>query len=286
MAWGYTAGQFAVHAAYTIDGMRPLAGVEKKDSSAEILVNMSIELIIGFCMPEYATMRQMTDIFCQVRRKQTMRCRRASAQLLPDVPGRCGRRGFGCQKRVPPGRPQPTGEKACQKRVACADDVLAAAACAPYSRLASAGVDDGSFRRERDDAAVGSGNGFSPSAQRPGKTSEFLPVHDAHIRVPREACHFKMRVIKNRIGRRKDKGAMTPPCVPEDRQSKIPIATSSVDAHPIACQVVFQPIIRPCISRMTYKNTARVGITNKSNKEVRKTVMIDEPRCIDAPLLE
>ena len=70
MALGYIAGQFdgLVHAAYTIDSMRPLAGVEKKDSSAEILVNMSIERVIGFCMPEHATMRQITDIFCQYLR--------------------------------------------------------------------------------------------------------------------------------------------------------------------------------------------------------------------------
>ncbi len=71
MALGYTAGQFdaAVHAAYTIDSMRPLKGVEKQNSSAEILVNMSIERVIGFCMPEHATMRQITDIFCKYLRE-------------------------------------------------------------------------------------------------------------------------------------------------------------------------------------------------------------------------
>jgi hypothetical protein len=66
MALGYTAGQFdgAVHAAYTIESMRDLSGPGKEAKNG-ILVDMSIERVIGFCMPQHATMRQITDIFCK-----------------------------------------------------------------------------------------------------------------------------------------------------------------------------------------------------------------------------
>ena len=70
MALGYTAGQFdgLIHGAYTIDSMRPLPGVEKKDPNADVMVDVMIKSVIGFCMPEHATMRQITDIFCQYLR--------------------------------------------------------------------------------------------------------------------------------------------------------------------------------------------------------------------------
>jgi hypothetical protein len=70
MALGYTAGQFdgLVHAAYTIDSMRPLPGVEKKNPNAEIQVDVAINSIVGFCMPEHATTQQITDVFCKYLR--------------------------------------------------------------------------------------------------------------------------------------------------------------------------------------------------------------------------
>ena len=70
MALAYTAGQFdgLVHAAYTIDSMRPLRGAESKDPYAEMQVDMTIARVISFCMPEHATTQQITDIFCSYLR--------------------------------------------------------------------------------------------------------------------------------------------------------------------------------------------------------------------------
>jgi Rap1a immunity proteins len=66
MALAYTAGQFdgAVHAAYTIESMRDPSGPDKESKNG-VLVDMSIERVIGFCMPQHATTQQITDIFCK-----------------------------------------------------------------------------------------------------------------------------------------------------------------------------------------------------------------------------
>jgi hypothetical protein len=70
MALAYTAGQFdsSVHASYTIEMMRdPLKNGEKEAKNG-VLVDMSIERVIGFCKPQHATMQQITDIFCHYLR--------------------------------------------------------------------------------------------------------------------------------------------------------------------------------------------------------------------------
>lgn len=62
MAQGYVGGMYdmAAHGAAAIDDMRHYGTMPKND----VEVDFALDRVAGFCMPEHATLEQMTDVFC------------------------------------------------------------------------------------------------------------------------------------------------------------------------------------------------------------------------------
>jgi Rap1a immunity proteins len=62
MAQAYVAGMYdeAAHGAAAIDDMRHFSAMPKND----VEVDFALDRVAGFCMPEHATLEQITDVFC------------------------------------------------------------------------------------------------------------------------------------------------------------------------------------------------------------------------------
>ncbi|MGJ5135705.1 Rap1a/Tai family immunity protein [Bradyrhizobium oligotrophicum] len=79
----YVGGMYdmSVHGAFAIDRMRHLGA--EPDNGFE--VDFALEEFVGFCMPERATLEQMTDVFCAHLRNKPAKRDWPPALMLKDA---------------------------------------------------------------------------------------------------------------------------------------------------------------------------------------------------------